>query len=407
MIQTAEFWIVVGASVVAFWLSPRALRYGLLALISWVYLFWFTVDVSRQTGNGNPYVVPMLTGWVALFYWLAPKAMGAAGWTKRITPMLILAVLGVLIYFKYIPPLIDAVAGDRLALQIALPLGISYYSFKLIHYAVEVGRGNIRQRSLSRFACYMFLFPIFTAGPIERYDHFQKNLEPRWSAHMTAWGLSRIMSGLIKQFVIAEMVLRPQLRSYATAEAVLARIDELPSYAIWGYCVLTYLITYMDFSAYSDIAIGTSRLFGIRIMENFNWPVLASNIGVFWKRWHMTLAGWCQSYVYMPMIGLTRNPYLAVYTTFLVMGLWHAGSTVWVMWGLYHGTLVTVYLQWSRMRRKWKWRPSDRILAKLPGIGITFIAVSVASAITTNYPNGTGYDAVRMLAKLIWIDLPA
>ncbi len=406
MIQTGTFWIVVAGSLLLFWLTPRAIRYGLLAVVSWLYVFWFTVHLYVDSGVGNAFVIPMLTVWVALFYWLAPKVVANPKKVKWITPVLILCVLFVLICFKYVAPVLQVLAGDSLALRIALPMGISYYTFKLIHYAVEVGRGNIKQRSLQQFACYMFLFPVFTAGPIERYDHFQNNLESHWSAQMTAEGVMRIMSGLIKQFVIAKMILRPQLQSYTTADAVLARLDELPTYAMWGYCILTYLIAYMDFSAYSDIAIGVSRLFGIRIMENFNWPILASNIGEFWKRWHMTLAGWCQAYVYLPMIGLTRNPYVAVYSTFLVMGLWHAGSTVWVMWGLYHATLVTMYLQWLKFRRKRKWRSTDRFWVRVPAIGLTFVVVSIGAALTSNYPDGNGYDALRMLAKLATINLP-
>lgn len=408
-IQTLEFWIVVAGTVLVFWNIPRSMRYGMLALVSGGYLFWLTIDLWIASGGerSNPLTIPMFAAWVLLFYWLGPKAFDPeGGGRKRITAGLILLILGFLAFFKYIPPLIHSIAGENFALNVLLPLGISYFTFKLVHYAVEAGRGNIKERSLQQFCCYMFLFPIFTAGPIERYDHFLANRESEWSAHSMSYGLTRIAHGLIKQFVIADMLLSPMLRSYATVDLLLERLNELPTYAAWGFCVLTFLIGYMNFAAYSDIAIGISRLFGIRIMENFNWPIVAPNIGDFWKRWHMTLAGWCQAYVYMPTIGLTRNPYLAVYSTFLVMGLWHSGSIHWVFWGLHHATGVAVYLTWARYKRRRKLTWLDKPIFRPPAIGLTLLYVSVGTVYSSIHGTGSAYDVLRMLAKLVFIDLP-
>jgi alginate O-acetyltransferase complex protein AlgI len=164
----------------------------------------------------------------------------------------------------------------------------------------------------------------------------------------------------------------------------------------------------MDFSAYSDIAIGASRLFGIRIMENFDFPILAQNIANFWQRWHMTLGRWCQSYVYMPMIGLTRNPYIAVYCTWLAIGLWHAGSLNWVFWGLYHGTGVAIFVAWGRFKRRKKWFFLDKIvILRYMSIPVTFLFVSGSGSFTAIYGHGGVYDGFRILAKLIFINLPA
>ena len=120
----------------------------------------------------------------------------------------------------------------------------------------------------------------------------------------------------------------------------MANIDTIAIWKVWGFLALTYLYAYLDFSAYTDIAIGASRLFGIKIMENFNFPILAINISDFWKRWHMTLAGWCQTYIYMPVMARTRTPYAAVFATFTMMGLWHGATAGWLLWGLYHATGV-------------------------------------------------------------------
>ena len=169
---------------------------------------------------------------------------------------------------------------------------------------------------------------------------------------------------------------------------------------------MTFLYVYMDFSAYSDIAIGSSRLFGIRIMENFNWPIFAQNIGDFWRRWHMTLAGWCQTYVYLPTIGLSRNPFLAVYATFLAIGLWHAGSINYACWGLYHATGVAVFQIWQRFKRRRGWVFLDHNPWHLLGIPITFLFVTGSFAFTVPHGVGTAYDGLRIFLKLLFINLP-
>jgi len=163
----------------------------------------------------------------------------------------------------------------------------------------------------------------------------------------------------------------------------------------------------MDFSAYTDIAIGLSRLCGTRIMENLNLPVTASNSGDFRKRWHKTLAGWCQSYVYMPILGLTRNPYLAVYSTFTVMAMWHAGALNWLGWGWYHATGLIVFLSWSRIKRKRRWQRLDRIFPyRVATVLLTFVFVTGSYSFTLTHQHGGIYAALRILAKLCFVDLP-
>ncbi|MDY6992387.1 MAG: MBOAT family O-acyltransferase, partial [Pseudomonadota bacterium] len=357
--------------------------------------------------------VLVLVVWSLAFFKLAPLTLSEQSLWRRVLPALILGILGYLAYFKYIPPLIMAMSSDPIEAQLIIPLGISYFTFKLIHYAVEVSRGNITDRSLSQFLSYIFLFPIFTAGPIERFDHYLAHQDQKWQLDSMVYGLTRIIHGLIKKFYIAGMVIAPFFGPYGdiggpNAGALLFNLSILPTYKIWGFVVLSFLYMYIDFSAYSDIAIGASRLFGIRIMENFNFPIIAPNISNFWKRWHMTLAGWCQAYVYMPMIGLTRNPYIAVYSTMLAMGLWHAGSLNRIGWGLYHATGLVIHLTWSRFKRRKKWQFLDQMLiTRYLGIPITFLFVSGSFAFSTTDGNGGFYGALRILAKMFFINLPA
>jgi alginate O-acetyltransferase complex protein AlgI len=142
-------------------------------------------------------------------------------------------------------------------------------------------------------------------------------------------------------------------------------------------------------------------------MENFNFPFLASNLSEFWKRWHMTLSGWCQTYTYMPVIGLTRNPYMATFATFLVMGLWHSGTMARVCWGLYHAIGVAIYVTWARVKRAKRWGFPSRGAWRYAGIPLTMLWVVPSTAfllIEYEYPV---YAAFRILAKLVFINLPA
>lgn len=162
----------------------------------------------------------------------------------------------------------------------------------------------------------------------------------------------------------------------------------------------------MDFSAYSDIAIGCSRLFGIRIMENFRFPIFAQNLSMYWKRWHISLSSWCQTYAYMPMLGLTRNPYLATYASFLVMGLWHAGTLNRAGWGLYQATGVSIYVTWSAFRRRRKWKAMDKPPWSWVARAMTVGYIIPSGAFLIVEGQGSFWDAIRILAKLCGVNLP-
>ena len=348
----------------------------------------------------------VLAAWSLCFYFFCPMVRHRTK-IRWVLPVLITMTLGYLAYFKYIPRIIASFSEEPILQNIILPIGISYYTFKLIHYAVETARNNIKAHSLADFFCYIFLMPIFTAGPIERFDHFLDNCSRTLSTVDAVEGVTRIMHGLIKKLVLAEMVLMPLFGDVTDGAKLLDRLPELQTYKVWGFCVLSFLYMYLDFSAYSDLAIGTSRLFGIRIMENFNWPILASNIGVFWQRWHMTLAKWSQNYVYLPLIGITRNPYIALYFSFSVIGLWHSASVGWLIWGLYHATGISIYGYWTRFRKRRKWAGLDTRNRRMIGVLITFSFVSGGAVFTSLDQIGGIYDMLRVFAKLVFIDIIA
>ncbi|MBL8820282.1 MAG: hypothetical protein JNL58_29935, partial [Planctomyces sp.] len=166
----------------------------------------------------------------------------------------------------------------------------------------------------------------------------------------------------------------------------------------------SFLKLYFDFSGYSDLSIGAARLFGIQLMENFNWPVLAPNIGQFWRRWHMSLGAWCQAYIYMPVLGRWRNPYVSAYATMLVMGLWHAGSWSYVFWGLYHATGLSLFLTWTRFKARRGWKLGAGKLSQLTGAGLTVLFVSVGMTFTLSLNHGGLPTAFRVLSRLVFLD---
>lgn len=389
MIQSPVFWLVLLGSALVFWQLPQRFRFGFLALVSYAYL------VSLE-----PVTVTLLIAWVLIFFYIAPHSAAKHGRSGLVLPGLIGLALSYLIYEKYLPGLLSTFSDSVQAHKILVPLGISYFTFKLIHYAVEVSRGNITDRSLSKFSAYIFLFPIFTAGPIERFDHFLNNLQTRWQRDTMIEGVMKIAYGMIKIFVLAKFV---QADLYGIANPTQGdNLSAMSSLQVWGFVILSYLYAYLDFSAYTDIAIGASRLYGIKIMENFRFPIMARNISDFWNRWHMTLARWCQSYVYMPVIAYTRNPYAAVYCTFLAMGLWHGATMPWIMWGLYHATGVALFTTLNRYRRK---IGPDHLIyrASRPiGIPLTFLFVSGSYSFSTSE---SGFVSIRILLKLVGLNV--
>ena len=393
MFQSLEFWkFAIGASFL-FWLIP--VRFRPFSIV--------VAPLASIISTDNYFPSYLGVGLLsAAVYWLAPLTRGEGSWQKRLLATLVLIDLGILLSFKYLPPLLTSFQENMGLPNFVVPVGVSYFSLKLIHYSIEVSRGSLPQHTFGDFIIYMLLLPTFSAGPIERFDHFCENRTHLWSWELLLEGATRICHGLVKRFAIMEVILLPlhgELRSIGDLVNVL---EELPFYRVWWFLILSYLSAYLDFSAYSDIAIGTSRLFGIRIMENFNFPIAAPNLSEFWRRWHMTLAGWCQRYVYMPTLGLTRNPYLAVYATFLTMGLWHDAAPQWVAWGIYHASGIVVQQKWSRWRKR-KGRPSP--VSRWAGCALTFLFVSAGYSFVTGYKQAPIIDSLRVLLRAFAISL--
>ena len=264
--------------------------------------------------------------------------------------------------------------------NILLPLGLSYLVLKHISFLTDIKWGIIKEISIVDFFAYSFLFTIFTAGPIERYERFQPQIDNRGLKFKWAFideGFKRIVFGLFKKLVIADWI------AYFI-NPVLQNRNEYPMdiqiLALLGFSFQIYF----DFSGYSDIAIGSSRLFGLKIIENFDYPYLKRNISQFWRGWHISLSDWIRDYLFMPLAKIFDNKlWLFVFVPLISMGLcglWHGAKWNFIIWGLWHGLGISIYRIYTYYERRNESirKISKMIFVKPVSITITFLFITVS-----------------------------
>ncbi len=253
--------------------------------------------------------------------------------------------LGVLSFFKYYDFAVETI-NEIFSLEIAtkelaLPIGISFYTFQIISYIVDVYRrkSNVQEK-LINFACYVSLFPQLIAGPIVQYNQIEKQLQNRSvSTEKFASGIVFFVRGLGKKVIFANMV------GSLYAQLGLVEASEMSVVRAWLMIFCYTLQIYFDFSGYSDMAIGLGRMFGFNFMLNFNFPYTATSISDFWSRWHISLSTWFKNYVYIPLGGNRKGKIRTIINLFIVWsltGLWHGASWNFVAWGLYYAALLVM-----------------------------------------------------------------
>lgn len=272
-------------------------------------------------------------------------------------------------------------------MRLILPVGISFYTFQTLSYTIQLYRRQIQpDRDFVSFALFVSFFPQLVAGPIERASHLLPQLlvdqRPTWDD--IGAGLTRILFGLFRKLVIAD-------RFAILVDAVFAHPEGYSTLTVWSSLMAFSVQIYFDFAGYSDIAIGSARLFGIRISENFRRPLFASSIADFWNRWHLTLTGWLRDYLFYPLGGFRKGGARALLNGMVVLllcGLWHGASWHFVLWGGYHATLMALYYLWRTLRKRIGWKtPPRRLNARiLLSTGFTFLCTSF-SALFFRSPN--------------------
>ncbi len=247
--------------------------------------------------------------------------------------------LAPLLLFKYADFLIgnlNALGASLPLLKLTLPIGISFYTFQILSYTVDVARGTTKaQRNFIDLATYISLFPQLIAGPIVRYTEVEEALRARaHSAEAVGRGALRFASGLGKKVLLANLLGELCAALRAADASILGS---------WGYAAALCLQIYFDFSGYSDMAIGLGTMLGFRFPENFNYPFISQSATEFWRRWHMTLGGWFRDYVYIPLGGSRAGAWKQVRNILVVWcltGLWHGASWNFAAWGLFFGVLL-------------------------------------------------------------------
>ncbi|MBQ6321787.1 MAG: MBOAT family protein [Lachnospiraceae bacterium] len=323
--------------LILYYAVPSKFRNFILLLVSLVFYAW-----------GEPvYVVLMLisilisyTGGRVCAYFREKKAERAA---KAALILSVAGGLSLLGFFKYsdfvIRTVNEASGSDIPLLRLALPIGISFYTFQTISYIIDVYRGDASvQRNIISYGAYVTMFPQLIAGPIVQYRTIDAQLRSRReSAEEFAQGVHRFCIGLGKKVLLANSagVLWDQIR--------IQNLNSLPVVTAWiGLAAYTFQI-YFDFSAYSDMAIGLGHMFGFSFLENFRYPYQSSSVTEFWRRWHISLGTWFREYVYIPLGGNRVSMPRFIFNTMLVWlltGIWHGADWNFFLWGIYYGILL-------------------------------------------------------------------
>ena len=250
-----------------------------------------------------------------------------------------LGMLGVFKYSGWIVGNINALLGTNIPFYgFSLPLGISFYTFQILTYDIDMYRGEVEvQKNPVNFLCYVSLFPQLVAGPIVRYIDIQKQIDHRVvTAKAFGYGILRFTQGMVKKVVLANGM-------GAIATSMLdGNLLESSALSAWvGILAYTFQI-YFDFSGYSDMAIGMGRMFGFNFLENFNYPYISKNITDFSRRWHISLSTFFRDYVYIPLGGNRKHQLFNIMVVWMLTGLWHGASWNFVFWGLYYGILLII-----------------------------------------------------------------
>ena len=318
-------------SLVLYYLVPQKLKNFVLMLCSLVFYAW-----------GEPVYVLLMIYSIVLNYVSGLLMADHPKYKKQVlvfTVILNLFIIGFFKYYGFLMENFNALTGLNVPIRtLALPIGISFYTFQALSYDIDLYRGKFPvQRNFIAFAAYITMFPQLIAGPIVRYEDIEKQMIRRkLSLSRFGRGAMRFIYGLAKKVLLANLV-------GALFDTVHAAGSDISVVTAWiGALAYTFQI-YFDFSGYSDMAIGLGHMLGFKFMENFDYPYAAVSVTDFWRRWHISLSTWFREYVYIPLGGNRVRVWKHIRNILIVWfltGLWHGASWNFVLWGLYYGLLL-------------------------------------------------------------------
>jgi D-alanyl-lipoteichoic acid acyltransferase DltB (MBOAT superfamily) len=381
---------------------------------------WLTLASLFFYGWWNPVYVALLLISIGVNYCvgLLLAKDGRPAWASGKKTLLIagisadLLLLGYYKYANFFLSSINSIAGAQWGFgEIILPLGISFFTFTQIAFLVDTYQGKVKEYNLIHYALFVTYFPHLIAGPVlhhkEMMPQFANPGTYRCNHDDIAVGLTFFAIGLFKKGILADGIAPFATEGFAAAGSG----QQLTLFDAWGTALAYTLQLYFDFSGYSDMAIGLSRLFGIKLPLNFDSPYKATNIIDFWRRWHMTLSRFLRDYLYFPLGGNRQGParrYLNLLITMVLGGLWHGAGWTFVIWGTLHGMYLVINHLWRTLRQR-AGRTAQRATILGRGIAwlITFVAVVVGWVFFRAANFGDAAAILRGMAGFNGVSLPA
>lgn len=298
----------------------------------------------------QPWFAVVLTAFLWALYHLNVRTSLSHS-TRAVVGVMLFSVL-TLILFKYLLDDLFLLFAQPGELNLLFPIGLSYFLIRIIDTQLKWHRNELQGLTFRELLAFVVFPATIPAGPIHTIDGFGRSRLTSIEIGDWARGLSRISIGLFKKLAIANLLLFPMLfADQGLMTRVLVDPFTAQSATILAALLLCYAYVYVDFSAYSDIAIGFSRLLGYRMVENFDWPIVRPNIKQFWSHWHMSLSGWCMRNIYFPLMIKLKDFTLPTYSVMIVVGLWHSLTLPWLLWGLHHASGIA-FVSWRQERRR-------------------------------------------------------
>jgi len=409
--NSPEFACFLPIVFIAYWFFSKFHNAQNVVLLIASYIFYGWWDVRFL-------LLIVASSTIDYFVGLGLEKLERTSARKLLLTLSVFANLGMLGVFKYydffVSSLGDGLAGlgfqaNLTTLNLILPVGISFYTFQTLSYSIDVYRRKLKAtKDPISFFTFVAFFPQLVAGPIERATNLLGQFANNRSFDFEDGreGARLILWGLFKKIVIAD-------QCAVHVDAIFENYQTLSASVLLLGAIYFAFQIYGDFSGYSDIAIGTARLFGIRLMTNFKTPYFSRDVAEFWRRWHISLSTWFRDYVYIPLGGNRGGAALSVRNTFivfLVSGLWHGANWTFVLWGLLHWIYFLPLLLWKRNRKnlnrvaEGRWLPS---LAELLNMTLTFVMVTVAWVFFRAESIGVAFEYLFKLFDTSLFSLPS
>lgn len=398
IITSLNFSIFFSIIYVAYWLLKNKYELQNVLLLASSYIFYALI-------NWHFCFLLLFISLCSYYIGFILNSSHNKKYSKSLVVLAIVIDVGVLFIFKYYNffavefASLLGIKQERVIIDIVLPVGISFYTFTAIGYVIDVYKGKVNAiKEILPFLCFISFFPLLLSGPIERSDSLLPQFcKPReFDSKLIFEGIQQVLWGAFKKLVIAD-------NCATIVNVVFANYEVLPASSLLIGGFLYSIQIYFDFSGYSDMAIGFSKLLGLRVRRNFNYPYFAMNVSDFWRRWHMSLQSWLTDYVYFPLGGSRYSKYRTICNTFVVFllcGIWHGANWTFVVWGGYHALLFVPLILFFSKEFKRKTVDSEGIIPSLRSVIqmlITFLLITIGWII---FNSPSIYAAIHYIIRM-------